>query len=417
MTGGFYGALAASASVFVAILTALLVNDYVRIKADRRQLKHRLNRLESELGGLKKERDNHQAIVSEIQEEWEEDFRNSAEKHVEEFIESHVGTDFAKPIENLTLEEVYWELARYHGFETTEEMEGNALTPHHKNVLKEELEEIKQTIAYHFIKNFAEDYRGRGWEWEEEERSLKEVFDQDELLDETEIEDVEEGETDIPDSAIEVRSEVPDDPLDLEEFVEKYEDEHDLEELDWRSKELLRYHYDDIVDTRPMESFQDMFGNFSDFGSLDSTLAGLESIGSIPSDAEIAVSGMQSISERRQHDEAQNKVIQLNSRIGALEDEKESVKSDLQRLDPSDLKDALVANVLTIVFSVVVPMIAYLLTVVGFSLGGPAWFSTIEVFAVFGIWLLGLVVVFEWIYARIRSQDPKMNLLYNWAIR
>ncbi len=69
MSGAFYGSLAASASVFVAILTALLVNRYVQIKADRRQLTQRINEKERQLEDLKDDRDEYQEIVEIIRAE------------------------------------------------------------------------------------------------------------------------------------------------------------------------------------------------------------------------------------------------------------------------------------------------------------------------------------------------------------
>lgn len=417
MPGAFYGSLAASASVFVAILTALLVNNYVGIKSDRRQLEHQLNRINGKLNGLKEERDNYQAIVDEIWEGWEENFRETAEDRVQDFKENHVGTDYSKPIERVTLDEVYREMARYHNFETPDEMEGEARKPHHRNVLEEEWDSIKNLIGFHFTQNFTEGYRGRGWEQDDDERSLKEVFDEDEVLDESDIEDKADetagNEDHFSDMMVESGGNLHGDSLVFEEFVEKYKEEHNLDELEDLTKVFLEHHYDEIVDSPPIEALQDVFGEFNDIAGLGSPLAGLEAIGPVPSDAEITISGMRSISEQRRYDEARDRVIKLDSRIGALEDEKESVESQLQRLDPSDLKDALVANVLTILFSVVAPMVAFLLSVVGFSLDGPAWLSPVEVIVVFGFWMLGLVIVFEWIYARIRGQDPKMYTVYN----
>lgn len=417
MPGAFYGSLAASASVFVAILTALLVNDYVRIKSDRRQLEHQLNRVNGKINGLEEERDTYQAIVDEIWENWEEDFRETAEERVEDFKENHVGTDYSKPIEKLTLDEVYWELAQYHDFETPDEMEGEARKHHHKNVLEEEWDEIQQLVGFHFTRDFAEEYRGRGWEQDNDGRSLEEVFDEDELLDESDIEDMADetdgDEADFSDLLVQAGGDLHEDLLDFDGFVEEYKEEHRLDEVEDLTTVLLEHHYNEIVDSPPMETLQDVLGDFNDFTGLGSSLAGLEAIGPIPSDAEITVSGMRSISEQRRHDEARDRVSELDSRIGALEDEKESIENQLQRLDPSDLKDALVANVLTILFSVVIPMVVFLLTIIDVSLGGPAWLSTFEVVTVFGFWLMGLLIVFEWIYARIRDQDPKMYAVYN----
>ena len=86
MSGPFYGSLAASASVFVAILTALLVNNYVRIKSDRRQTKNELNRIEENLDGIEERREDYQETVNNLVEKREADYKEKAEDQTDEFI-------------------------------------------------------------------------------------------------------------------------------------------------------------------------------------------------------------------------------------------------------------------------------------------------------------------------------------------
>lgn len=66
MSGPFYGSLAASASVFVAILTALLVNNYVEIKSQRRQTETELERVREELDKFENRRDDHVQTIDEL---------------------------------------------------------------------------------------------------------------------------------------------------------------------------------------------------------------------------------------------------------------------------------------------------------------------------------------------------------------
>ncbi len=122
MSGAFYGSLAASASVFVAILTALLVNNYVRIKSDRRQVKNELNRIEEDPEGLRDQRDNYQETVDNLVEKRESDYRGKAEENVDELVEN-ITLVASKPIEKLTVDELYQELLDRHDCDSAKELE------------------------------------------------------------------------------------------------------------------------------------------------------------------------------------------------------------------------------------------------------------------------------------------------------
>lgn len=131
MSGPFYGSLAASASVFVAILTALLVNNYVRIKSDRRQTDKELDRVKEELQRLRTQRDNHQETVDELEEKRESDYREDAKERVDEFIEHEGYWNVKKPIEKLTVDELYHELIESQDCDSAEELEEEPFRPRH----------------------------------------------------------------------------------------------------------------------------------------------------------------------------------------------------------------------------------------------------------------------------------------------
>jgi chromosome segregation ATPase len=132
MSGPFYGSLAASASVFVAILTALLVNNYVRVKSDRSQTESELNRIQEELEGLRDRRDDDEETIDTLVEKREADYREKAEKHVNEFIESEIPSEYIKPIEELSVDEFYQDLTEFHNCESSEELEHSPINLHHR---------------------------------------------------------------------------------------------------------------------------------------------------------------------------------------------------------------------------------------------------------------------------------------------
>jgi len=84
MSGPFYGSLAASASVFVAIHSALLVNNYVGIKSDWRQTENELNRVEEELNALKNRKEEKESIIDPLIKKREFDYLEKAEEQVDE---------------------------------------------------------------------------------------------------------------------------------------------------------------------------------------------------------------------------------------------------------------------------------------------------------------------------------------------
>jgi outer membrane protein TolC len=98
MSGPFYGSLAASASVFVAILTALLVNNYVEIKSQRRQTETELERVKEELKRFKKQRDNHKETIDELTGRREKRFKQNARERVSDFIENQVPSQISQPM-------------------------------------------------------------------------------------------------------------------------------------------------------------------------------------------------------------------------------------------------------------------------------------------------------------------------------
>ena len=66
MVTGLYGSLAASASVFIGILTALLTSKLTSLRSERSRIRNRLARIESRIGNLKTQQENIEKELDEI---------------------------------------------------------------------------------------------------------------------------------------------------------------------------------------------------------------------------------------------------------------------------------------------------------------------------------------------------------------
>ncbi|WP_435364531.1 hypothetical protein [Haloarchaeobius sp. DYHT-AS-18] len=391
MEGPFYGALAASASVFVAILTALLVNNYVQIKGDRRQVLQRLSRVTGEIEKLEDQRDKYQETVDSIRSQREQERRESAEKTVDEFIEEFDWEDIQEPVENLSLEDIYETLLEFSDEDDFEELEGDGEESHHFDILKEKQNTIFEKIAARFAREHAEEHRGKGWESEvDHSESYEDEFDEE--------------------TAEFLESIGPGEPLSFEDFVNKYRKKHDLDRLSKITSDELQKQYDEVVDN--IKDFSERFDN-SLSGTFGKTLneAKNQMGGELDEDifahpdrgSTIDLEGMLGEDELEQSKE---KLIEIKLEIRSMKREQNELQQQKERLNPEELNDALSANILTIIFSVVFPMVAYMSIVVGFSFGIEQAPDYLDVCIVFLSWLLGLITVFDTISSEINDRNP-----------
>jgi hypothetical protein len=415
MSGAFYGSLAASASVFVAILTALLVNNYVQIKADRRQTKNELERIEEDLEGLKERRDDYQETVDGLIEKREADYREKAEKQVNEFIESEVPAEVSKPIEKLTVDELYQKLIGFHDCESAEDLEESPLHLHHRDVLEERIGEIENQVLNSIVPSFASKYEGKGWNtnFESDFTSLVEAME--EKQDNDEGDEEQSGNEDDEDPDIDVKAErLRRDPLTLDEFVEKYKEEHGLDSLDDKTRDALDTQYDNVVDKNPNPSPSSLSsslnsGPFSSLqpGFMDAALAASQagsfddSLYEMDLPSVNSVIGL-SVQEQQKLEKTQENLRNKENEIATLEHRRGRLEREKERLHPEDLNSTLYANVLTILLSVVVPIAAYLDTVTEFTISQLQW---VNIWMIAGSWFLGLVIVFLSIYVKINNNS------------
>jgi hypothetical protein len=399
MSGPFYGSLAASASVFVAILTALLVNRYVQIKADRRQLTQRINEKERQLEDLKEDRDEYQEIVDTIRKEKEEELREEAEDNIDDFINDHLTENFYHPIETLTVDKLYRELLDYEGCGDADELEDSQEYEHHRDVLEDRFDKIKDVVLNRTVHEFAYQHEGDGRD------ILQESEEQPQEVDEERDEEVEE----LLDAV-----KADHDPLQKDEFIEKYKEEYNLNQLDDRTKELLEDEYDEVVD----KDFSAEDLDFSDtFAPTQRAVAQMlqDALGPMTNDLavepalpEIAGNDLGVDQRERQYERARDNLVQAKSEIESLKRDKQDLEDQKNRLNPGDLTTTLFANAATIFLSVVIPMAAYLAVETNTTITVPQLLSHTEV-NIFFSWLLGLIIVFIAIIIRLNGDSEESS--------
>jgi hypothetical protein len=435
MSGAFYGSLAASASVFVAILTALLVNNYVQIKSDRRQVKNELDRIEEDLKGLRDRQDDYQGTVDNLVEKREVDYREKAKKQVNEFIDNEIPSEYSKPIENLSVDELYQDLIDYHDYDSAEELEDSPINLHHRELLEEQIDDIEDQILNEIVPAFASKYEGKGWDPESDPdhtslvEKLAEMENEEDGNDEEENEG--EGQTENDESDIVVEADFERNVLEQDEFIEKYKEEYGLDRLVDKTRELLEEQYDKVIDKNPhldlspsATTGSGAFGT-GPFGSIQQSVleaamaadrAGVLNepmISDIDYSATNTVLGL-SVQEQQKLEKAQENLQDKENEIQVLEERKSRLEREKERLHPEELVGTLAANVVTIILSVVIPVFAYLLFVTNTAIPVPNWLWIIshpEV-NVFFCWLFGLFVVFESIHARMNDREPRAYNLY-----
>lgn len=403
MSGSFYGSLAASASVFVAILTALLVNNYVEIKSQRRQTETELERVKEELKRFKKQRDNHEEIIDKLTGRRERRYQENARERVSDFIENEVPSQITTPIEKLDVNLLYHLLSDYHGYDSPSEMEESDEN-YHLQLLKEHYDQIEQAVLEHITSSFGEDYDITVW------RSRATRSDSDALKEAIEKTKEEEDDGDEDSSSspedIEVCAEGIDEepePVELDEFIEEFKQEYGLNSLQPETREALEQQYNKFIDQSEMDRLQSSIERIRDSRSVFT----LNNVFDPPD-----ITAGLGIQEKARLQEARKDLTHAENQIETLQRRKERLEDEKSGLNAEDLIPILTANVVTIIFSVVVPIFAYLLFATNTTVTVPSWawiISHTEV-NVFFSWLLGLVIVFVEIYLRITGRELKNHL-------
>ena len=415
MSGAFYGSLAASASVFVAILTALLVNNYVQIKSDRRQIQYELNRIEADLNGLRDRRDDYQETVDNLVEKRESDYREKAKEQVDEFIDSEIPTEFTRPIEKLTIDELYQRLIDFHDCGSAEELEDSPVNFHHKEILEERMDEIEDKILTEIIPSFASKYEGDGWDPTSDSAHTS-FFERVADLENEEGRSDEESVSVEDDkvSDVEVKAEgIGREPLELSDFLNKYKQRYGIDDLDDKTQDFLEKQYEDVVDkniypntslssslNNTPNSYSSLQSGFIDAALTADSAGGIDdSLLKFPSVATNTVLGL-NVQEQQRLEKAREDLQNKKNEIKIREQRRDRLKREQKQLDPEDLNTTLITNIITILLSVVVPIAAYLDTVTEFTISELSW---VNIWMITGSWVLGLLIVFIAIYLRLNG--------------
>lgn len=137
----FYDALAASASVFIGILTALLISNLSTMTTARGRIARRITAIDARCENL-----NH------IEEVWETREQQDIKERVEDFIDQHVGSDFIAPIEHINHGYLLEKLANYL------ECEVEDLNQYHEDSLQNRMAEIETELVDAVVEAISSDY-------------------------------------------------------------------------------------------------------------------------------------------------------------------------------------------------------------------------------------------------------------------
>lgn len=139
MVTGLYAALAASASVFIGILTALLTSNLSNLKSERDRIEHRTEKINARIGALKQRKKEFQEKIDEIKQQREDNTKyNEAYDEISDFIYDHVGLDFYPELSELTEELVQEELKNF--------LDKESLNDYHHDILQERWKDIKSEL-------------------------------------------------------------------------------------------------------------------------------------------------------------------------------------------------------------------------------------------------------------------------------
>jgi hypothetical protein len=350
----FYDALAASASVFIGILTALLISNLSTMTTARGRIARRITAIDARIESLASRRDRLRENLDRIEEVWETREQQDAQESVEGFIDRHVGSDFITPIENINFQVLMEELADYL------ECEVEDLNQYHEDALQNQMAEIESELVVAVVEAIISDY---------EDMPRGELYD-----------------------------------LEWEEFRNSFKDQLGITNLDERTQRKLRSEYDRIT---PDADPDGLFGQLSP-GTL-SSIAGTDPLLNTPvptpSSPEIQAAKMQREDQQRIHEENQyhrdkNQHVRTETEMDALQTERNQLVTRFESLDPAQLRNAIRTSVGTILASVLFPLFIHLLHVLGWVLRVPERWTVLEPIAVFLLWIGGLA----WVFLHIRGE-------------
>lgn len=140
MVTGFYAALAGAASVFIGILTALLVSNFSNRHTEQSQILHRIKAIDSQLESLDGQREELEDQIDDINWAMEkEDLEKDAQIRVRQFIDEYVEEEYSPDSGSVDLGNITEAFAEYEGIEVEEVQTDEFLT----DELEDRLDEIR----------------------------------------------------------------------------------------------------------------------------------------------------------------------------------------------------------------------------------------------------------------------------------
>lgn len=144
MVTGFNAALAGAASVFIGILTALLVSNISNTRTEQAQILHRIKTIDSRLESLDEQREELEDQIEDVLWAMEkEDLEEDAEVRVSEFIEECVGDEYSPDPHSVDLESATKAFADFEGIDEKEVQTNEFLA----DEIEDRLDEIRCKIG------------------------------------------------------------------------------------------------------------------------------------------------------------------------------------------------------------------------------------------------------------------------------
>ncbi|WP_440767489.1 hypothetical protein [Natronorubrum sp. DTA7] len=341
MVESFYGSLAASASVFIAILTALISNQLVGIESEKRRLNQRKQDISRQLENLRARKKSIIDEIKSIERTRESEAEREARENVEEFIEYIDRSEIELPPEIATEEDIYSLFSEYIGREAERIDEGINSDPH-KSELRKRTAEIKANLAWSSAKSFRKDY----------DFSYASTFNP--LSDTTT-------------------------KADKEAFIESYKDEHNIEDLYSFSRNAL------------VEIFKIEMKPGMDMHLFDARYSSGPTVYNDPSNIE---------DNRYKNLQQEKKKVEIE--IEGKETEVNDIEQDLSSYDTKELLPIFYATLVSVAVSVVVPLGTYLAEERNICHICSGFIANNWMVIVFVLWGLGFLLTFAVLYMEIK---------------
>lgn len=348
----FYGSLATAASIFLGILTALLVNDLSQVRSTKDRIDRQRDRNNVRRQELEARRDDHRQKIENLENKWEREDRADAQEKIAEFYNRR---DLQEPAETITESTIQAAFADIHNYDSVDDL---------SNIEREELEnhtdEIKQMSLINAIDYFGDQY-------------------------------------------------IQAEPFpDTDEFIEDYKSSIEGKELEPETIELLEEKYSILEDERTRRKESRITFPEGRPGRIPSVSPSNQSSHqfSIPtSSTAIQISADRRMREQQERDAHECQLIDIRAEIKTTEQESRRLEDESESLSGEELRKTVRANFYALLASVIIPALALFLEVTGWQLRVPHWWANMYIGGIFLTWLLGFAYVLCRLQNRISALE------------